>query len=206
MLRLLPIQVSDAPYDAADKNNFSAGLQSRSSRPTSSYSSRLTMARVIVTSSNQIPTTLQDPPTIGSRLRKRRRTGSSLIDTVTKQIKTASSQSRSPEAHRVDPAINQNIISQQQNVFYPDANGDIDNLPSPEMDSMDGGQMQVEVGLNESEIYEEIIDHAETLEKNYYNQRGSSNGDDAAPDTYVAVDASVFLKIQTLPILDNLVS
>jgi hypothetical protein len=160
---------------------------------------------------DQSPRPIQNTPTIGSRLRKRRRTDidSSQIETVSKAIKSAPSQSKSPETHRIETGTPLQSLAQaqQQSPFYPESNGNLDQLPSPELDSMESGQMQAEVGFNESEVFGEIIDHAETLEKNYYDQRGSANGSAAAaPDTYVAVDASLHLKIQSLPILDNLVS
>jgi len=160
-----------------------------------------------------------DPSTIGSRIRKRRRTGDSPVETNSKVIKTTLSQSRSPELHRVEAVTPQNSLDQQQEPFYLGSNGNLDQLTSPTMDamdSMDTGHLQAgdsaydsRVGLNDSDIYEEIIHHAETTEKNYYDQHSSSNGSGLAAaeaDSYVAVDASLHLKIQSLPILDNLLS
>ena len=64
------------------------------------------------------------------------------------------------------------------------------------------------IGTTETDVYGEIVDHAENTEKTYYEQQTSTTGSGVPggdPDAYVAVDASLHLKIQSLPILDNLV-
>ncbi len=159
--------------------------------------------------------------TIGSRLRKRRRTGSSPVEiTPSKRLNTR--QTLSPERKR-NNHVETNLRELAPSIKTPPA------TLAPPIIAMNGKpKSSPEVEREETMVVAEspvppptpapassapdlaavianIIDHGENVDNHWAAQGYEYDEMAVDTDSWLSVDASLHLKIQSLPILDNLV-
>lgn len=152
--------------------------------------------------------------TIGSRLRKRRRTDSSPTDELPPAPKRPSPNKTTSPNKRTQDSATFNTDSQQE----PMPHGA--NSPSDERSK--GGPRRSEIDKQEITLttledqehatqdpgaaeISDTVDRSETLDDGHASQ-GNDNLDKIDTESFSHLGASLHLKTQSLPILDNLVS
>lgn len=150
--------------------------------------------------------------TIGSRLRKRRRTGSSPVEsTPSKRPNTR--QTTSPDSKRnshLEIQPRESPVAPPQ----PTMNGTQKHVseierhsPKPAMQPAQPATLPPASSSapDLAAVIANIIDHGEHVDNHWAAQGYGSDGLAVDTEDWLSVDASLHLKIQSLPILDNLV-
>lgn len=150
--------------------------------------------------------------TIGSRLRKRRRTGSSPVESSPSK-RPNTRQTTSPDSKRSTLV---KIQPRESPVPPPNAtmNGTQKHLPEIEHHSpkpaIEAAEPAALAPASSSApdlaaVIANIIDHGEHVDNHWAAQGYEHDGTAVDTEDWLSVDASLHLKIQSLPILDNLV-
>lgn len=154
--------------------------------------------------------------TIGSRLRKRRRTGSSPVEgTPSKRPNTR--QTTSPDSKRnTHTQIETQARESTLPPTHPTMNGTAEPLPEvvereihkPAIEPAEPAPLPAASSSapDLAAVIANIIDHGEHVDNHWAAQGYEYDGTAVDSDDWLSVGASLNLKIQSLPILDNLVS
>lgn len=192
----------------------------------------ITRANLLLSSAGRADTSSQEAiadgeaGTIGSRLRKRRRTGTPPADGIPTASKRPNlRQTLSPDNKRIhaeaplrETPLASKPLTNGKHKLSPEAARTVatpepappfqpqqqEQEPQPSQHQSQYSPPAASAAPDLAAVIANIIDHGETVERHYANQAYDEMGM-VDTESWLSIGASLHLKVQSLPILDNLV-